>query len=175
MFEALTARLPRVLKLEGPVHGEIAADTKATTQAIVVTAVAALIASLTSADGDFITRLIGAIILAPIGLFIWSGIAFLLGKMFGGTADYISLVRPIGYSAAPYALGIVPVIGQLVGVVYSALIQVKIHQEVNGLAQGAAIAVVVIPLAVLIGLSFILALLGLALLAGLGGFGDLAN
>lgn len=173
MIEAITARLPRVLKLEQPVHGEIAADPNGTLQAIVVTAIAALIASLTG-EGGFLTRLIGAIIFAPIGLFIWSGVAFLMGKMFGGRADYMSIVRPMGYAAAPYALAIVPVIGQLVGLVYSAAIQVKLHQEVNGLAQGAAIAVVVIPLAILVGLSFILALLGLALLAGMGGFGDMS-
>lgn len=167
MFEAIAARLPRVLKLEGPVHGEIASDSNATIQAIVITAVAALVASLTG-EGGFVTRIIGAVILAPIGLFIWTGIAFLLGKMFGGQADYISLVRPMGYAAAPYALGIVPVIGQLVGAVYSAVIQVKLHQEVNKLSQGSAIAVVVIPLAVLFVIGFVLTLLGLALLAGLG-------
>jgi hypothetical protein len=171
MFEAIAARLPRVLKLEGPVHGEIASDSNATVQAIVVTAVAALIASLTG-EGGFAARVIGAVILAPIGLFIWTGIAFVLGKMFGGTADYISLVRPMGYASAPYALAIVPVIGQLAGAVYSAVIQVKLHQEVNGLSQGSAIAVVVIPLAVLFVIGFILTLLGLALLAGLGDVGS---
>ncbi len=172
MIEAITARLPRVLKLEGPVHGEIAADANATTQAILITAVAALIASLTGGEGGLFARLIGAAVFAPLGLFIWTGITFLLGKMFGGTADYISLLRPVGYSAAPYSLGIVPFIGPLVGVVYSAAIQVKAHQEVNGLSQGAALAVVLIPLAILIGLTFILALLGLALLAGLSGVGN---
>lgn len=171
MFEAIAARLPRVLKLEGPVHGEIASDSNATIQAIVVTAVAALVASLTG-DGGFAARIIGAVILAPIGLFIWTGIAFLLGKMFGGQADYISLARPMGYAAAPYALAIVPVIGQIAGSIYSAIIQVKLHQEVNGLSQGSAIAVVVIPLAVLLLVGFLLTLLGVALLAGLGELGS---
>lgn len=171
MFEEIAARLPRVLKLEGPVHGEIASDSNATIQAIIVTAVAALVASLTG-EGSFIARLIGAVILAPIGLFIWTGIAFLLGKMFGGQADYISLVRPMGYAGAPYALAIVPVIGQLAGAIYSAVIQVKLHQEVNGLSQGSAIAVVAIPLVVLFVIGFILALVGIALLAGLGDIGN---
>lgn len=169
MFEAIAARLPRVLKIEGPVHGEIASDSNATIQAIVVTAVAALVASLTG-EGGFVGRIVAAAILAPIGLFIWTGIAFLLGKMFGGQANYISLVRPMGYSAAPYALAIVPVIGGLAGSIYSAVIQVKLHQEVNGLSQGSAIAVVVIPLVVLFAIGFILTLLGLALLAGLDDF-----
>jgi hypothetical protein len=109
MFEAIAARVPRVLKLEEPVHREIADDESATGQAIVVTILAALIASLT-AEGNFLTRVVGALIFAPIGLFVWTGITFLLGKMFGGTASYSQLVRPIGYAAAPYALAIVPVV-----------------------------------------------------------------
>ncbi|HSJ27118.1 MAG TPA: YIP1 family protein [Acidimicrobiia bacterium] len=172
MFEAIAARLPRVLKLEEPVHREIAEDESATAQAIVVTILAALIASLTS-EGSFVTNVVGAIIFAPIGLFVWTGISFLLGKMFGGTASYIALLRPIGYAAAPYALAIVPIIGQLAGAVYSAVIQVKAHQQVNGLSQGAAIAVVVIPLALLFIFAILLAILaGMALLAGLGGLAD---
>ena len=171
MFDAIAARLPRVVKLEGPVHREIASDPGATVQAIVITAVAALIASLTG-EGGFVGRIVAAAILAPIGLFIWTGIAFVLGKMFGGQADYISLLRPMGYASAPYALAIVPVLGQLAGAIYSAAIQVKLHQEVNGLSQGSAIAVVVIPLVLLFAIGFILTLLGLALLAGLGDFGS---
>ena len=166
MIDAIVERLPRVLRVEGPVHGEIAADQSATGQAILVTAVAAAISSLTGGEGNFIVNVVGAFILAPIGLFIWTGITFVLGKMFGGTASYIELARPIGYSGAPYALGIIPGIGGLAGAIF----QVKAHQEVNGLSQGAAIAVVVIPLAVLLVLSFVLALVaGLALLSAFGG------
>lgn len=172
MIDAIVERLPRVLRLEGPVHGEIAADQSATGQALLVTAVAAAIAGVTG-EGNFFVNIVGAFILAPIGLFIWTGITFVLGKMFGGTASYMDLVRPIGYAGAPYALGIIPGIGSLIGSIYSAVIQVKTHQEVNGLSQGAAIAVVVIPLALLFILFFLLALVaGLALLSA---FGDIAD
>ena len=172
MFDAIMARLPRILRLEGPVHGEIASDPSATGQAIAVTAIAAVISNLT-ADGNLFTNIIGAAIVAPIGLFVWTAISFALGKLFGGTADYLPLLRPIGYAAAPYALGIVPVIGALAGAVYSAVIQVKTHREVNGLSQGAAIAVVVIPLGILLILFFMLAVLvGIALLGGLSGLAE---
>jgi len=169
MIEAITARLPRVLRVEGPVHAEIAADPGGTGQAVAITALASAIAAITSNDRA-IAGIVTAIILAPIGLFLWSGISFVVGKLFGGTASYIALTRPIGYSAAPFALGIIPGIGALAGTIYSAIIQVKLHQEVNGLSQGAAVAVVLIPLVILFGL-----LILLAVVASVALFGALNN
>ena len=59
MIDAIVERLPRVLRVEGPVHGEIAADESATAQAILVTAVAAAISSLTGGEGNFIVNVVG--------------------------------------------------------------------------------------------------------------------
>lgn len=165
MIEAIMSRLPRVLKVEGPVNSEIAADETATGQAVLITIVATLIAGLTSNE-RVVVGIVTSIIVAPIGLFLWSGIMFVLGKLFGGTATYSALTRPIGYAAAPFALGIIPGIGALAGTVYSAIIQVKVHQEVNGLSQGAAIAVVLIPLVLLIGLMVLLAIVASVALFG---------
>lgn len=149
MFEAIAARLPRVLKLEDPVYEEIANDDNGTVQGIAITALAAIIGNLT-AEGNILGNILAGLIIAPIGLFIWTGIIYVVGKMFGGQGTYIQLLRPIGYSGAPFALGIVPVVGGIAGLIYSAIIQVRAVIQVNKVSQGSAIATVVIPMAVLV-------------------------
>lgn len=172
MIDAIVARLPRVLKLEEPVYGEIADDENGTVQGIVVTAVAAVIGNLT-AEGNILGNILAGLIIAPIGLLVWTGILYVIGKMFGGQGTYAQLLRPIGYAGAPFALGIVPVIGGLAGLVYSAMIQVKTVQQVNKVSQGSAVATVVIPMAVLVvGLVFLAILASVALFAGLGALAD---
>ncbi len=172
MFEAIAARLPRVLKLDDPVFGEIGNDERATTQAIAVTALAGVIGSLTS-EGNLLTNILFGIILFPIFLFIWTGIVYLVGKMFGGQATYSQLLRPIGYAGAPFALSIVPVIGWLAGLVYSAIIQIRAVTQVNQVSQGAAMATVLIPMVIFVVGFFILAVLAsIALFAGLSSIGS---
>lgn len=167
MFEAIAARLPRVLKLEDPVYGEIANDDNGTVQGIAITALAAMIGNLT-AEGNILTNLLAGLIIAPIGLLIWTGIVYLVGKMFGGQGTYSQLLRPIGYSGAPFALGIVPVVGGIAGLIYSAIIQVRAVIQVNKVSQGSAIATVVIPMAVLVvGLVILTVIASIALFAGL--------
>lgn len=167
MFEAIADRLPRVLKLEDPVYGEIANDDNGTVQGIAITALAAIIGNLT-AEGNILGNILAGLIIAPIGLFIWTGIVYLVGKMFGGQGTYMQLLRPIGYSGAPFALGIVPVVGGIAGLVYSAIIQVRTVIQVNKVSQGSAIATVVIPMAILVvGLVILTVIASIALFAGL--------
>lgn len=167
MFEAIADRLPRVLKLEDPVYGEIANDDNGTVQGIAITALAAIIGNLT-AEGNILGNILAGLIIAPIGLFIWTGIIYLVGKMFGGQGTYMQLLRPIGYSGAPFALGIVPVIGGIAGLIYSAVIQVRTVIQVNKVSQGSAIATVAIPMAVLVvGIVILAVIASIALFAGL--------
>jgi hypothetical protein len=171
MFEAIAARLPRVLKLEDPVLGEIGNDEKATVQGVVITALAAAVGNLT-AEGNVLGNFLVGLIVAPIGLFIWTGILYVVGKMFGGQGTYAQLIRPIGYAGAPFALGIVPVIGGLAGLVYSAVIQIKAVTQINQVTQGSAVATVLIPLGILIVGFVILIIASIALFAGLGALSD---
>lgn len=171
VFDAIAARLPRVLKLEDPVFGEIGNDNAATVQAVVVTAIAGVIGNLT-AEGGFAGKLLTGLLIAPIGLFIWTAIVFVVGKLFGGQGTYIQLLRPMGYAAAPFALGIVPVVGGLAGLVYTAFIQVRAVKEINQVSPSAAVGTVLIPLGLIVGFVLLLAAIGFALLTGLGGFGS---
>lgn len=170
MLEAITARLPRVLKLEDPVFAEIGHDRDATLQGIVITALAAVVGNLT-AEGNFLANIAGALILAPIGLVIWTGIVFLVGKMFGGQGTYQQLLRPIGYAGAPFALSIVPFIGGIAALVYSAVIQIRAVMQINQVSQGSAAATVILPMAILFAGLFLLFLAAVALFAGLDGMG----
>ena len=165
-MDLIIDRLRRALTLDPTVYPEIANDDNATVQAVGVAALASLIGSLFQ-EGTFVGRLISALIGAAIGLFIWSGIVFLSSKLFGGQAPYISLVRPIGYAAAPFALGLVPFLG-FIGLIYSLIIQIRAVREVAGLSDGAAVAAVLLPFAIIV-IPIVLLLLALGVaLAGLG-------
>lgn len=157
-------RLTRVLKLDSAVFKEIAEDETATGVAVGVSALAAAISGI-SGDTGVVSGIIFGAIFGAIGLFVWTGIVFLVGKMFGGKAPYIQLVRPMGFAAAPFALGLVPILG-LVGLVYSLVIQIRAVREVNEVGDGSAVATVLLPFGVLFIIAILLALVaGLALMA----------
>ena len=170
-MDQIIERITRVLRLESPVFREIADDGDAIGPAIGVAALASAIANLTG-SGGIVGRLIAGAIGAVIGLFIWTAIVFLMSKAFGGKATYGQLVRPLGFSAAPYALAVVPVLGALVGAIWSLIIQIRAVRDVNEVGDGTAIAIVLIPFAILFVLGIILAVVaGLALLSLLGAEG----
>ena len=170
-MDRLIEQLTRVLKLEPAVFTEIAEDERAIGPAIGIAALASAIASLTG-SGGIVGRVLGGAIGAVIGLFIWTAIVFLMSKAFGGKATYGQLVRPLGYSSAPYALAIVPVLGALVGAIWSLVIQIRAVREVNEVGDGTAIAIVLIPFGILFVLGIILVVVaGIALLGLLGAEG----
>ena len=163
-MDVIIDRLTRMLKLDPSVFPEIANDDNATGQAVMVSAVAAAISNLFG-EGNIISNLVFGLVFGAIGLFIWTGMLFVVGKLFGGKADYITLLRPIGYAAAPFALGIVPFLG-ILGLAYSLLIQIRAVREVNQVGDGSAVATVVLPFAVVFIIAIIIVIAaGVALLA----------
>lgn len=157
-------RLTRVLKLDSAVFKEIADDESATGVAVGISALAAAISGISS-DTNLIAGIVGGAIFGVIGLFVWTGLVFVTGKLFGGKAPFIKLVRPIGYAAAPFAIGIIPFLG-LIGLVYSLVIQIRAVREVNEVGDGSAVATVLLPFGVLLVIGILLALLvGFALMA----------
>lgn len=147
-MDVIIERLRRALQLEPAVYREIAADDAATGQAIAVAAVAGLIGNLTG-SGNFIGRVIAGAAGAVIGLLIWTGIIFLVGKIFQGQATYIQLLRGMGYSSAPFALGVIPFLG-FVGFIYAIIMQIRAVREINQVSDGGAVATVLIPWAVFV-------------------------
>ena len=167
-MDQIIERLQRVLRLDDTVFTEIANDEGAIGPAIGVASLASAIAAITG-QGNFVGRVVGGAIGAVIGLFIWTAIIFAMSKAFGGKAGYGQLVRPLGFTAAPYALAIIPVLGALVGAIWSLVLQVRAVREVNEVGDGTAIAIVLIPFGILFVLGIILAVVaGLALMSLVG-------
>ena len=166
--DQIIERVQRVLRLDNSVFTEIANDEGALGPAVGVAALASAIAAITG-QGNFVGRVVGGAIGAVIGLFIWTAIILAVSKAFGGKANYGQLVRPLGYSSAPYALAIIPVLGALVGAIWSLIIQIRAVREVNEVGDGTAIAIVLIPFGILFVLGIILVVVaGIALLSLVG-------
>ena len=103
-MDLIIERLTRVLKLDSAVFKEIAEDESATATSVGIAAIAAGISGITS-DTNLVAGVIGGAVFGAIGLFVWTGLVYITGRLFGGKAPYIKLVRPIGYAAAPFAIG----------------------------------------------------------------------
>jgi hypothetical protein len=162
--DVIIDRLTRMLKLDSSVFAEIANDDNATGQAVMVSALVAAISNLFG-EGNIISNLVFGLVFGAIGLFIWTGMVFVSGKLFGGKADYIRLLRPIGYAAAPFALGIVPFLG-ILGLAYSLVIQIRAVREVNQVGDGSAVATVILPFALVFIIAIIIVIAaGVALMA----------
>ncbi len=173
-------RILGIVKLDAATYQEIDQDDAATGQAILVAVAAALLGGLggfygtRGMVGDVATQtvggwLTGAIIGTPIGLAIGAGILLLLGKMFGGQAEFMGLLRTLGFSTAPNALGFIPVIGGLAGL-WTLVCAVVAVRESHGISTGQAVITVLIPLIVLGILAVILAvLIGFALFGAFSG------
>ncbi len=120
-------RIIGVFKLDVNTFEEIEHDSDATTQAVIVVAVVALIGALGSGlgasftDSSFLGSFTSTLIWTFVGWFLWSLVSsFFVGTtFFGGQADLGEMLRVIGYAYAPQVLGIIPCIGWLIGAIWS--------------------------------------------------------
>lgn len=159
-MDSIVDRVKRIVTLDVSAYTEVAEDEAATGPAFLVAMATALLSGLGTAfttDGFGIGSALGAALIgAPIGLLIGSGIFFLIGKLFGGQGEYIGLLRAFGHASAPQALGIIPVIGSFVGGIWSIVCFVIAVREIHKISTGLAVVVVLIPAVVLVGLLFLL-------------------
>lgn len=169
-LQAVWQRVMRAVRMEQGVFAEIGSDSAATGQAIVVTGGAALVSGLAAIwpggqDFNVFGWIIGAAVTATVGLAIGVGILFLVSRLFGATGSYESLFRAGGFAFAPTALGIVPFIGGIAGAIWSLILAIRAVKETQGVSDGAAVAIVLIPAAIGFVIALILALIvGFALL-----------
>jgi hypothetical protein len=157
--------------LEAGVFQEIGADPAATVQAIIVVVVASLIGGLGvligPGDFGFGSWLLSGLF-SVVGLAVGAGILYLLSRMFKAQGDYMSLFRSLGYASAPQALSIIPIIGGIVGVIWSIILAIRAVKETQNVGDGTAVAIVLIPAAIVFVIVLILVLaVGMAIL-GLG-------
>ena len=165
-FGVIWARVQRAVKLEEGVFAEIGSDDAATVRAMAVMAGASLISGLGPIIGpgrfSVVQWIIGAVLSATIVLGVWTGIVWILTRLFGAKGGYLELFRGMGYAGAPTALGIIPIIGGIVGGIWALVLAVRATAETQSLSTGKAAAAVLIPIAIL----FLFALLvGAALFA----------
>lgn len=149
-------RVKRAVTLSQGVYQEIGNDPQGTTQAMIVTGAAALIGGLGALFGGKFFAWILMPIYAVVGLAIGSGILFLLSRAFKGQGTYIQLFRGLGFATAPQALGLIPILGGVVGGIWSLILAIRAVKETQQVTDGAAIAIVLIPAAIIGVLVFLL-------------------
>ncbi len=167
MFE----RMMRAARLDPTLYQEADADDGLTGEAFIVVAlvgaVSGLLSALISDVGGPISGLIGGAIGAPVGLLIGAGVLLLIGKLFGGQAEYMGLLRSLAYAYSPAILGWIPFVGWIASLWTLACAVVAVRES-HAVSTGAAAAIVIIPAAIVFALVLLLvfvagiALLGLA-------------
>jgi hypothetical protein len=163
-------RVMRAVRLDPTLYQEVDGDDGLTGEAFTVVAlVGAISGLLTGVFSDTsgpISGLIGGAIGGVIGLLIGAGILLLIGKLFGGQADYMGLLRSIAYAYSPNVLSWIPFFGWVASI-WALVCGVIAVRESHAVSTGAAVAIVLIPAAVIFGLIFLLALIGVLALFGL--------
>lgn len=161
-MNAIVERVKRAVTLSPGVYQEIGNDPQATSQAIIVAAAAALIGGLGALFGGRFGGWILSPIYAVVGLAIGTAILFLLSRMFKAQGTYIQLFRGLGFATAPQALNLIPVIGGIVGGIWSLILAIRAVKETQQVTDGAAVAIVLIP-ALIIGFLLFLLLVVLSI------------
>jgi hypothetical protein len=144
-------RIVGVFKLSAHTFEEIENDRNATGQAALVVAIVAVLVGLgagfTTGIGttEFFFTFISILIWAFIGWIVWSAITLFIGtRLLAGHADMGEMLRVIGFANAPLALGIIPFIGGLIGVLWTAAaVFVAIRQGLDFTGARALLTMVV--------------------------------
>lgn len=181
-FNTLLSRAIRAAKLDVTLFQEVEHDAslnrEALTVVIIATALAglgALIGGLFGGIGPALIGLAWTVIWGIAGYFIWSYLTWFIGtRLFDGTAEPGELLRTLGYTYAPQALGVlgfIPCVGGIVGflaAIWSLVAGVIAVREALNFDTGKAIITVVIGWVVVMVISFVvLSILGVGAM-GLG-------
>lgn len=147
-------RVTAVLRFEPGIFNEIAQDNKATGQACVVFGVALLLSFFWTLPIVPVAWLFGF-----LGMAIMTGLFMLLARMFaGGPAPdeaanpdglgedrrddmppYSGWFRAMLFASSPLAFGVVPLVGTLIGSIFSLILETVAIRELSGISTGAAV------------------------------------
>ncbi len=147
-------RVTAVLRFEPGIFNEIAQDYKATGQACVVFGVALLLSFFWTLPIVPVAWLLGF-----LGIAIMTGLFMLLARMFAGgpppdgaedpeglredrrdeMPPYSGWLRAILFASAPLAFGLVPLVGTLIGAIFSLILEIVAIRELSGISTGAAV------------------------------------
>lgn len=140
-------RMIRAARLDVDLYETVEHDRGYTGEAFTIVVVTALLWGIgqwalpgTRFWGSVVGGLIGAI----VGWVIWAILTNIVGKQLGGTSDTGEMLRVLGYSSSPMALGIVPGIGHLVGGVWALVAAVVAVRQGQDFSTGKAIGTLII-------------------------------
>lgn len=138
----ITRRLLRLARGDLTLFDDTAADPRATTEAFVISAVASALGTFTT-TGTAGALALGAVA-GMVGLAGWTAVLWTTGRGLGGHGSPIGLLRAIGYTAPPFALSGIPIVG-VAAVIGSVALQVVVVKRLHRLATGRALAAVLVP------------------------------
>ncbi len=167
----LADRMFRAAMLDSLVFDEIKADRTATTQAVqvvIIIAVIGIISTLvqtlnstveSAVQPEAITSIATSAATAVVGWLLWAFLAYLLGTaVFGGTGSYVEMLRAIGFAQSPSVISIlsvplvfVPVAGAVLGgllgvaaALWVLIVDVIATRQTLGISTGKATIITVI-------------------------------
>lgn len=173
----LADRMFRAAMLDSLVFDEIKEDREATTQAvqvIIIVAVIGVISSVAQAlsapdesafGSSALTNVGVSAVTTVIGWLAWAFLAYLLGTgVFGGTGSYMDMLRAIAFAQSPSVISILSVplvfipladvvLGGLIGLVVALwvlIVNVIATRQTLGISTGKAVVVTVIVTIVLV-------------------------
>ena len=120
----LVSRMIRAARLDSTLYREVAEDKTATTQALLVVVLAAVVSGIGSAIGLFGAGVISGLASGVVGSLV-SWLVMVLATyvavrwMFGSGVSYTNLLRPLGFARTAGVLtvfGFVPFFGGLLGI-----------------------------------------------------------
>ncbi len=161
-----TDRMFAAARLDSSLYNEVEHDHAATGQAAGVVGMVAVASALGGIGGGGV-NIIGGLIAALLGWFVWAGVTYVVGdKLLGGTASWGELLRTLGFAQAPgvlYVAAILPLVGGLargVVAVWILLAGIVAIREALDFSTGRAV------LTALIGWSFLMFLVLLFAIPG---------
>ena len=178
---SLVNRMVRAAKLDSALYEEVEADSSALGQAMGVVAIASIAAGIGNMAYGGVTGLIGGVIAALIGWFIWAGLTYLIGTKIlpepQTEADIGQLLRTLGFASAPGVLrvfGFIPILGPIIFLISSIWMLVAtvvaVRQALDYKSTGRAVGVIIIGWIVMV---IVITLVG-ALTGGAAGVTDAA-
>lgn len=140
-----------ILKLNRSAMSSAAKDEEATKWGILTVILAGVISGLILTAFTFGLGFV-SIITTPIayliGLFVGIAILWIVSKIFGGTGEYMGLLRPLALASMLWILSIIPVIGFLAGI-WGLVVAIFAVAETQNLSIGKAVATVIIPMIII--------------------------
>lgn len=168
-------RLIGALMLDATVYEEVEHDEAALGQAGAVVALAALAGGIGALGSGGLGGLIGGVLLAVLAWVIGAAIVWLVGvQMMGHSSDLPELLRTLGFASAPgvlRVLGIIPLLGWiavLAAAVLSLIAWVIAVRQALDVDTGRAVLVCVLAFLAQLAIGFVLAAMGLGVLAAAG-------